>query len=447
MLFQFYVLGASVLFAQAFPAVAQMSAPVLAPQLAPQSAQQSTQMLARPADQAPATPAEPLTLKQAVDKALTANPALRAAAFDAEIVNGQRRQAGLFPNPELAVVREGTQRGFRTETLQLSQVLELGGKRAARIDLAERERSLVAGKLDVARMDLRAELTTAYFDALAAQERVRLAQASLDVASKASGAASKRVAAGRASPVETDRAGVAQALAGIELSRAQTELSEALRGLAAFWGDIGPARHSLVIPEIDPAPPAYLDELEAGLDTSPQLSRARLQVEREEAQVRVDLSQRSPDLTLIVGRKKDDEIGRSQTVLGLSVPLPLFNRNQGAVQASLARAEQARAELEVERLRLRQGLVRAHQRAQLSREQLHRMDEEILPAAQRIFDSTVTGFDAGKFSFLDVLDAQRTLLQIRIQYIQALHERFRAAADLGRYVNADAGATQNRISP
>lgn len=154
-----------------------------------------------------------------------------------------------------------------------------------------------------------------------------------------------------------------------------------------------------------------------------------------------------PDLTLIVGRQKDDEIGHSQTVLGVSVPIPLFNRNQGSLQASLARAEKARSELNAEQLRLHQSLVTVYQRAQLSREQVRSMREDILPKAQRVFDAAVTGFEAGKFSFLDVLDAQRTLLQIRTQYIQALYDRYRAVADLGRYVNVDGAPPNTRISP
>lgn len=429
---KYFLVGASVLLAQAFPAVAQWPA---------QSAPSATQQYTEAASSA-------LTLEQAIAKALATNPTLRAAALDVAIADGVRRQGGLLPNPEVSFLREGTQRGTRTQTVQLSQLIELGGKRSARMRLADREQSLATGNLSVARTDLRVDVTTAFFDALGAQERVRLAGTSLEVAGKAAVAAQKRVAAGRVSPVEQDRAGVAQASAQLELAQAQTDLSIALHALAAYWGETGPAAQTLVVPELDLSSSPPLAELEQRLDSSPQLGRARLRVEREEAQVGLDRSQRMPDLTLIVGKKKDDEIGRSQTVLGVSVPLPLFNRNQGSLQASLGRADKARAELDAERLRLHQGLASAYQRVQLSREQVRSMRDDILPAAQRVFDSTVTGFEAGKFAFLDVLDAQRTLLQIRTQYIQALYDRYRAVAELGRYVDADAGATHsNRITP
>jgi len=426
--FKYFVLGASVLFAQAYPSAAQTAA-----QVPPEHA----------VHQAVPVAGVPLTLDQALDKALSANPSLRAAALDVAIANGMRRQSALFPNPELSFVREGTERGTRTQTVQLSQVLELGGKRAARIRLADSEQKLAAGSLDAARLDLRGDVTIAYFEALAAQERVRLAQASLDVAIKAAGAATKRVSAGRVSPVEQDRAGVAQASSRIELDQAQATAQIALYKLAAYWGETSPPSHALFMPELDLAPPPPLAELERRLALTPRLQRARLQVEREQAQVGLSRAERIPDLTVIVGSKKDDQIGSSQAVVGVSLPLPLFNRNQGALQASLARADKAQAEFDAERLRLHQELADAHQRAQLTSTQVRSMREEILPAAQRVFESTVTGFEAGKFGFLDVLDAQRTLLQTRTQYIQALYERYRAVADLGRY----AAAPDNRTTP
>lgn len=424
---KFFLAGAVMLYAHALPGFAQTT-PL-------------------PSDQTPVsfsvvTATSPLTLDEAVQKGLSASPRMRAAALDIAAAEAQRLQAGLLRNPEASFVREGTQRGTRTETIQFSQVIELGGKRKARIDLAERERSLAAGSLNVVRNDLRAEIASAFFDALSAQQRIEIAEATVDVAGKASLAAERRVAAGRVSPVEEDRSGVALATARLELSQARAELSIALLTLAAYWGETAPVVRNLVPPDLDSVAIAPLTDIQQGLDSTAQLQRARLQVEREEAQVSLDRAQRAPDITLIVGRKKDEELGRSQTVLGVSLPLPLFNRNQGNLRAALSRAEKARAELEAERLRQNQLLISAYQRSQLHRDQLRVMREDILPRAQRVFDAAVKGFEAGKFSFLDILDAQRTLLQIRTQYTQAQLERYRAATDLGKFA-PPAGTNSN----
>lgn len=428
------LVGSLVLLAWAFPAAAQLAGHP--------ATTQSYPAITNP------VAGTPLTLERAVELALNANPSIRASALDVAIAAAERRQAGLLPNPSFSYTTEGTQRGTRTRTFELSQLVELGGKRRARVELAERESLLAVAAANVARSDLRADLTSAYFNALGAQERVLLARASLEIASKARAAADKRVTAGRVSPVELSRAKVAESSARLDLAQAEGEKVIAHGLLAAYWGQTGTEILTLVEPAKDLAALPAFDILHGRLASAPQLQRARLQVEREEAQIAVDRAQRIPDLTLVVGRQKDEEMGRSQTVLGLSVPLPLFNRNQGKLQASLARADKARAEKEAQQLRLDQALSSTYQRAQLATEQVRTMRQDILPEAQRVFDAAVIGFEAGKFNFLDVLDAQRTLLQSRAQYIQALYDSYRFTAELGRYADIGAGATNNnRITP
>lgn len=430
-----FVVGSLVLFAWALPAAAQLSVQSTASHSSTVAAVQSSTALA-------------LTLENAVEMALVANPALRASALDIAIANGERQQASLLPNPSISYRTEGTQRGMRTQTYEVGQLIELGGKRRARIELAGRSSALAASSVNLARTELRANVTAAYFNALGAQELVALAQTSLDIASRARAAAEKRVTAGRISPVEQSRATVAESTARLSLKQAVGEQRIAFESLAAYWGETTPAARTLVEPGDNMSALPSLESLKAQLDNAPQIKRARMQVDRDDAQVSVERAQRVPDITLVVGRVKDDEARRSQTVLGVSVPFPLFNRNQGNLQASLSRAEQARAELDAERLRVNQALSIAYQRAQLGREKVRNMREDVLPTAQQVFDAAVTGFEAGKFGFLDVIDAQRTLLQNRTDYIQALYDSYLSTAEVSRYVDASALTLHtNRINP
>lgn len=373
----------------------------------------------------------PMTLEQAIELALSSNPGLRVAGHSVAIAEGARLQAGLLPNPELSVLREGVQRAGRTQTVQISQPLELGGKRAARVRVAELDQTLATDTLRLTASGLRADVTAAYFNALTAQERVALAQGAVELANKASSAATRRVAAGKISPVDESRSTVAAAGARLELAAAQAELAGARRRLGALWGGSLPDEQSLILPASTSLPP--LATLQARLESSPRLQRAASQLAREEAQVRLEQTQRVPDVAVIIGGRKDDDLGRSQAVLGLSIPLPLFNRQQGNVLSALRRAEQAKAELAVTRLELEQALADAYQRAELAQLQLDTVRTGMLPAAQSALDATVTGFELGKFSFLDVLDAQRTLSQVRTQYLNAMSERYRALAEVQRH--------------
>ncbi|AXA94145.1 TolC family protein [Massilia sp. YMA4] len=389
-----------------------------------------------------------LTLEQAVAMALATSPQLRASAQDIAIAEGARLQAGTMPNPTLSYDREGIQRGNRTQTTLFSQPIELGGKRAARIALAEQDQTLARIRLDVDRAELRADVVDAYLNALTAQERRDLVEQSVQVADKAASAAARRVAAGKISPVEETRSSVAAATAKLELAQASTALALARRHLAALWGSTDTLRRPLVTPDMHLSDIPPLERLQDRLQASPQMRRARTQVTREQAQVRLERAQRIPDVTLTVGRQKEDQAARSLTVVGISVPLPLFDRNQGNLLSAMRRADKAQAELDVERVRLTQALADAHHRAVLAQQQLTTLKVEILPAAQGAFDAAVTGFELGKFSFLDVLDAQRTLFQAREQYLGALAERYRSVADLQRQTAIDDGEPDtNRITP
>jgi len=379
--------------------------------------------------------AEPLTLEQAVAMSLSASPELRSTALNVAIAEGARLQAGLRPNPELSLLREGaSSTSGRTDTYQLSQPIELGGKRGARIKLADQDQALARGEAGVAAAELRANVTAAYLEALTAQEHVALARESLSLAGKATNAAGRRVAAGKISPLEHKRSSVAEAGARLELSQALADAALARRRLAACWGGTQQEERPLVAPEINLTAIPSLPELQARLEQSPQMQRARMQIAREEAQVNLTRTERIPDLTLTLGKKKDSMTNASQTVVGVSIPLPLLNRGQGNLLSALRRADKARTDAEVAYLKATQALADAHQRALISQEQIDSMRREILPAAQSAFDAAVMGFELGKFGFIDVLDAQRTLFQSRAQYLSALSARYRALADLERFV-------------
>lgn len=310
----------------------------------------------------------------------------------------------------------------------------MGGKRGARIASAERELDIAAADVATYRANLRADVVTAFFDVLAAQERLTLAQASQELSQRVTGAASRRVTAGKISPVEETRARVAEASTKIELSQAANELALARQRLGATWGNkLGGA---LTVE----APPASIgthpttDELLAHLPGSPQLARARLEIDRQRALSDVERSRRIPNLTLSIGSKRDEQVGIRQTIVGLSIPFPLFDRNQGNVLSALRRTDKAKDELVVTETTLSVELTQASLRLESARGELVVLRNEILPGAQSAYEAATKGFELGKFNFLDVLDAQRTLNQAKSQYIRALAESHRAAADIERVV-------------
>lgn len=386
---------------------------------------------------AAAQPAAPLTLADAIDRALRANPALRAAAGEVAAQDGALAQAGSLPNPELELLREGQRRESRTTTAQLSIPFELGGKRAARVDAARQERTLATLALADLRVQLRADTAAAFYEVAAALERHRMAQELGALAARATEAAARRVEAGKVSPVDETRARVAQAGARIDVIQAARDLASARIRLAALWGG-APEQVQIVVPAEGLPLAAPLPQLAAQVDQAPAMRRAGAQVGHREALARVEQTRRMPDLTLIVGTRREGPEERDQAVVGVSVPLPLFNRNGGAVLEALRRVDKARDEQAAERVRLQSELAQAHARLSAALDEAALIAAEILPGAESAYRAASRGFELGKFGCLDVLDAQRTLFQSKNQYLHAAAESHRAAADIARLTGSSA---------
>ena len=374
----------------------------------------------------------PLTPEAAIDLALRANPTLRAAGSEVAAQEGALAQAGALPNPELELLREGEGSSSRTTTATLNSPIELGGKRAARVEAARQEGALAAIALEAERDKVRADAAAAFHDVVAAQERERMARELVALAGRALAAAGKRVEAGTLSPVEETRARVAQGSARIEALQAGRDLEGARIRLAALWG--GDARqlsiHAPQAAALPPAPP--LDQLLAQLDRSPAMRHARAQVGQREALARLERARRTPDVNVIVGAQREGPDTRNRAVLGLSVPLPLFNRNDGAVLDALRRVDKARDQQDAEGVRLRAELAQAHARLTAALAECALISTEILPGAEDAERAANRGFELGKFGLIDVLDAQRVLAQSKNQYLNAVLDAHRAAADIAR---------------
>ncbi|MEO6919358.1 MAG: TolC family protein [Collimonas sp.] len=375
-----------------------------------------------------------LTLQQAMLQAFKSNPELAAAALEVKAVEGSIVQAGVRPNPEIATLLEDTRKATRTTTVQLNQRLELGGQRDARIKAAEKGRDAAQADYLAKRADIQAMVVGAYFAALEAQESLQLLQSSLRLAQRASEITEKRVASGKVAPIEAIKARVAEADVRVELQQADSRLNLAHRALAATWGDAIPA-FSTVDGHINDLPglPDLTVMLER-LKNSPAFVKTRVEVERRQALVQLERSRRTPDVTVSIGGKRVEESRQNQMIFGLSIPIPVFDRNQGNLQEALQRADKARDELRGAQLKLNGELRDAYERLKLGRQQVTAFQIEILPAAQSTYEIATKGFELGKFSFLEVLDAQRVLFQAKSQALRALADTHRAATEIERVV-------------
>lgn len=378
-------------------------------------------------------PATQLTLDEALNLALARSPSLSAARYLAASSEGVVSQAGVIPNPVLSFEIEDTsRRPTRTTTSRLSIPIELGGKRSARIKAAELTRDVTRSDLQGVRADVRSRTISAFFDVLIAQEQVTLTTSAVDIAGGALYVAAQRVAAGKVAPLEENRAQVEVANAQLEQSEAQSELKAARERLSALWGNPSPV-FTQAKGNVDALPtrPA-LDDLAVALGDSPLVESARLGVERSRAQIQVERSKRYPDIELSVGVARNNELGRNQTIVGVAIPLPLFNRNQGNLYEASMLAYKNRDDYRELKTRLMVELQQAASAFDISKAAAEKLESLVLPTANRAYETARKGFEAGKFGFTEVIDAQRTLFQARTRYLTALSDNYQALARIER---------------
>ena len=385
-----------------------------------------------------AEPAGVLVLPQALALALTRNPELAAFSWETRAREAATLQARFFPNPTIgakaANFGNNSLHGLNRNmvTLELSQLIELGGKRAARTEAAALTQELANWDYETKRIDVLTQASKAFIEVLTAQQRLALTQQTQDLAEQVTAAASARVQAGKVSPVEETKARVVRASVRIELMRARRELEAARKRLAANWGSTAP-RFETVAGDLDTIqPPPSLESLLQRLVRNPDLARWTTEISHRQALIVVEKSKAIPDVTATIGARRYHLPDTYALVAGVSMPLPVFNRNQGGIleaEHRLTKAEEDRQSVEV---RVTTALNTAYQSLDAAHAEVAALRQEVLPGAQSAYDAARTGYRLGKFGFLDVLDAQRTLFGAKAQHLQALADYHQAVAEVER---------------
>ena len=378
-----------------------------------------------------------LTLAQAVSYALVHSPELASFSLSVRQAEATALQAGLRPNPALRFNIEefaGTGELSGTDaaevTVAVGQLIELGAKRVKRRRLADLEAQLADWDYEAARIGVMVSVAVAFTEVVAAREQVRLAEEDLTLAEATREVVASRVRAGKTAPVETTRADVEVSTGRIRLDRAKRDLESARYALAATWGATRPGfdQAAGILEPGGQVPP--FEALLPLLAQNPRLARWDTEFEQRQASLTLEEANAIPNLKVTVGVKHLNEIDEQAAVLGLAIPLPFFDRNQGSISVARHGVARAREELRQEQADLTAGLQAAYQALAAAQREGELLRQEVLPAAELAFEATRKAFQQGKGDYLGVLDAQRTLVGARKQYLSALAAQARATSQV-----------------
>lgn len=389
---------------------------------------------------APSSAAEPMgiTLNDAVRAALARHPDLEAFGYELQAAEGRMLQASLPPNPEVEVevVNVGalaTGAAPAESSAGLSQAFELGGKRPARVEKARAERRVVEADYGRLRLDLVASVRRAFAELQGSQERLALKREAVELASRLATTVSEKVKAGATSPIEETRARVALSTAEAEEAEAMRALENARLALGAAIGDPEPAFSRAVGSLSDDLSVPDRATVMDAVERSPDLARWDREKVQREASVALEEANAVPDVTLRAAYAYDRE-GPPYNLfaIGLSVPLPLRHRNQGAIAEARATVAKVVAEKRAAELRLRTELAQRYAALESSARQATLLRDVGLAGAREAYRTVDEGYRYGKFGYLDVLDANTAFIEARLKHLEALVSLNLARIDLDR---------------
>ena len=380
-----------------------------------------------------------LSLQDAMAKALERNPDLRTFAYRFKVQQARGGTATLRPAPELRADIEdalgtGAASGFGATqfTLALSQVIELGGKRDARIGSASAGLDLLGTEQQSRQLDVLAEVARRYIHLAADQERLSLSRLAVELAQQTVAAAQQRLDAAKAPEVELRRARISLARAELEEEHTEHELQTSRRKLAAMWGDTEP-KFELVSADLFALPvlgefSPMVDRLGQNPDALRFVSESRLR----DADVRLTETRARSDVTLTTGVRRLQETEDHAFIFGFSMPLFSSGRAKSAIAEVEAQRGQTEAEREAHRIRVHTQLYELFQELRHAITEADTLRIRVLPEMEAALKDSRYAFERGRYGYLEWAEAQRELLDVRRALIEAASNAHLYRAEIER---------------
>ena len=374
-------------------------------------------------------PSDGLSFEQLYEIAARDNLQINAVRRRRAVADAAIQIAGQRPNPDFISAYTRAEPRWQPS---VSQLVELGGKRGRRIDVARNELQLTELDLEAALRTLRHDLRAAYFNLSLARNNHDLGQQAFTQAKELADIARERFEAGDIAQFEVlqanlgvdrarndvDRLANAESIARVTMNQLLNRAPDAPLDLRdSLFSRLGPV--------------ATQDLIARSLSQNVELRTAEQQIATEQSRLRLARAQRVPDLTLEPGLETLDSAHANPGFkMQVSVTLPIFNRGSAEIRKSSAMLEQLQAERDAARQRIASEIARASLNVESARKQVEFYETRLLPDAERIRQLANEAYRIGQTSLLSVIDATRNAREVRQAYLQALFDYQTAVADL-----------------
>lgn len=370
--------------------------------------------------------AEALRLEEAVARAMAAHPSLAAEAALIRAAQARADRAGLATpytvGGELEnVAGTGSVSGVKSAeaTVRIGRLIELGGKRSARQALGSAEVRRAEHAASVARIDVVSRVTARFIEVLADQQRLTQAREQVRLAKQTRREIAAWVAAARNPESDLRAAEIAVADAELRREHAEHELASARTSLATSWGATTPDFETATgnlreLPAVD-----SLEELTMRLPQTAMHRGTELEIAEIEAQRRIAVANARPDINVSLGVRRLEALDDQGLVMAVSVPLGTKSRSRLEVAEADARMSALHLRRGASQLESHQALFEAYQELQHARTEYTTVTQRMIPKAEQAVAFTRRGFDLGRFSFVALTQAQKTLFDLRVRSVEA----------------------------
>ena len=379
-----------------------------------------------------------ISLEEALKIAIEKNPQLQSSRDQIDAAIGSLQQSKLYPNPVLELLAEempSSELGLNQSQnlVGITQPIITGGKRGLGIKVSEKSKEKNELERDAVLLAVIADTKKAFYKVMADQEGYAIAKKVEEIAKGIYESEKVRFDAGEVAITNVLRAEVELSKARNSVSNAEGNLQNSMKELQTVMGIPEETVNGVVGKLLTRPAELSLHELELNMKSNqPFLKASKKNIEIAETQLTLEKRQAIPDITVSAGYKRLSLENVDTVQMGIEIPAPFFNRNQGNIQKGKALSRKAKSEnLSVYNELLFQ-LKKNFNSYNVERRRVVEFRDKILPGAEKSLKLIEKGYKEGEFNYIDLLDAQRTWAETRISYIESLKNLNLLIADIER---------------
>ena len=378
-----------------------------------------------------------MSLSDVIELVSTRGTDVAASRVGADATAARQIDAGRLPNPELSLTAEdfggqGARRGFTTAqtTLQLSQAIPLTRRLGHEEAVARGEHDVAQREHEIKRLEVLADATRTFIALLVAQKRAALADDQLSLVERLAAAERAQVEAGQVAPYERSRAVAAVAEARLRAAEARREIQVLRQRLAAFWNADAVAFREVTgdLSRLPPVP--ALSNLLQRLETSPEFVRDAAEIDLRRSALALERARTVPDLTVSAGVRRYEDEDNYAFVVGVAIPIRIFNRGQGAVLEADLKQQQAELQLATARKRLTAAISENVEKLTATAAEIETIRGTLIPSSEESLSALREGYRLRRFPLSELLIAEQSLNALRDKLLTTLGTYHQSYSDL-----------------